>query len=237
MAKLFIVGTPIGNPDDISIRALKYLDRAKNIIAENPDSFGKLLSYFGLDKSNAKIMYAHSWPKYIGEKPLMLEVMKLLKSGEDVYMVCDGGMPGLADPGGLLIHECIREKIEVISTPGPSIVISAAVSAGYSEELFFTGFIPKNKEYRKSFLEKYSQNIMPNLFLLTNQKDYLASVMDDLLKIWGDRNGALCYNLTTSKEHIKHGSLSDLTKHLIYTYTPDNEVCLIVNGITNTTRT
>ncbi|NBP58884.1 hypothetical protein EBU71_20530 [bacterium] len=230
MAKLFIVGTPIGNPDDISIRALKYLDRAKNIVAENPESFAKLLGSFGLDKSNAKIMYAHTWPDYIGEEPIIEEAISLLKSGEDVYVFCDGGMPGVADPGGLLINKCIKEKIEIVSTPGPSIVISAAVSAGYSNELFFTGFIPKDERHRKTFLERYSNNIMPNLFLLINQKDYLASVMDDLLKIWGDRNGALCYNLTTKKEHITHGTLSELRQDLMYTYVSENEVCLIVDG-------
>lgn len=233
MATLFVVGTPIGNPEDMSIRALNYLKEAKNIIAENPPMLQKLLDSLGLDKSDANIMYNHSWPEWIGEEPIIPEAMKLLKSGEDVYVVCDGGMPVVSDPGGLLISSCIREGIKVVATPGPSIVACAPVITGV-DVFMFLGFIPKNEMIRKSSLKMFYRNPMPNLWLLINDKDYFVSAMDDLIKIWGDRKGALCYNLTTNREYVTYGRLNELKEHWLNHYMPDNEVCLVVDGLHGT---
>lgn len=231
MSKLFLVGTPIGNLDDMSIRALNYLKEAKNIVAENPPMFKILLDNLGLDKSDANIMYAHTWPNIIGEEPLVEGVLEILKSGEDVYVVCDGGMPGISDPGGLLASECIKRNIQVISTPGPSVISSAAVSTGCTNGFTFLGFIPKDPITRKTTLKRFAQNPLPNLYLLINQKDYFNEAMDDLIKIWGDRNAALCYNLTTSKEHITYGRLSHLKEYWLNHYSGDNEAMLVIEGL------
>lgn len=230
MSKLFIVGTPIGNVEDMSIRALNYLKEAKNIIAENPEMFQKLLDSLGLDKSDANIMYNHTWPEWIGEEPIIPEAMRLLKSGEDVYLVCDGGMPVTTDPGGLLVSHCIKEGIKVVATPGPSIVACAPAMTGV-DSFMFLGFIPKNETVRKTTLKRFSGNPLPNLWLLINDKDYFMSAMDDLIKIWGDRNAALCYNLTTSKEQVTYGRLSALKEDWLNHYMPDSEVCLMVDGL------
>lgn len=231
MGKLIIVGTPIGNPDDISVRALNYLKEAKHIVAENPDVFKTFINGLGLDKSDANIMYSKTWPEYIGEEPIVNDVLELLFNGEDVYVVCDGGMPGIADPGGLLIRECIKRNIPVVSTPGPSVIASAAVSTGCDNGFTFLGFLPKDQMIRLTSLKRFCSNPLPNLYLLINQKDYFIEAMDDLIKIWGDRNGALCYNLTTSRESIVYGKLSFLKEHWLNHFVDDNEAMLVIDSI------
>jgi 16S rRNA (cytidine1402-2'-O)-methyltransferase len=233
MAKLFIVGTPIGNPDDISLRSIKYLKEAKNIVAENPDDFQRLLKSLEIDKSDANIMYARTWPDYIGEQPLIRNVLELLTLGQDVYVVCDGGMPGIADPGGVIIQECIKRSIPVISTPGPSVISSAAVSAGCSNAFLFGGFIPKDKGERLKHLQAYRISPVPYIFLITYMFD--SEGFDDCIKVFGDRNGALCYNLTTPRETIIFGKLSELRDKYLQTFNleePD-EVTLVIDSYPN----
>lgn len=234
MGKLILVGTPIGNLHDMSIRIFNYIKQAKNIIAENPKDFNMLLSTLGLDKSDANIMYAHTWPEYIGDKPLIPKALELLKSGEDVYVVCDGGMPAVADPGYLLIKECIKENIPVISTPGPSAVTVASTITGCGDEFYFGGFISKDKPSRNLQLAKLSYNHMPNLFVLVNDKTYVDEVFQDLIKIWGDRKGALCYNLTTSKEYTTFDTLSELQKHYIDNFYGEDQVMIVIDGLDET---
>lgn len=234
MGKLILVGTPIGNLHDMSIRIFNYIKQAKNIIAENPKDFNMLLNTLGLNKSDANIMYAHTWPEYIGDKPLILKALELLKSGEDVYVVCDGGMPGIADPGDNIIKACIKEGIEIISTPGPSAITVASTITGCGNEFYFGGFISKDKPSRNLQLAKLSYNHMPNLFVLINDQTYIDEVFQDLIKIWGDRKGALCYNLTTSKEYTTFGILSELQKHYIDNFYGEDQVMIVIDGLDET---
>ncbi len=233
MAKLFIVGTPIGNPDDISLRSIKYLKEAKNIVAENPDDFQRLLKSLEIDKSDANIMYARTWPDYVGEEPLIRNVLELLISGEDVYVVCDGGMPGVADPGEAIIQECIKRSIPVISTPGPSAIMSSIVSTGCASSFLFGGFLPKDKGARLRHLQAFRLNIVPSIFLITYMFD--EDGFNDCIKILGDRNGALCYNLTTPRETIIFGKLSELRDKYIQTFNPEqpDDVTFIIDSHPN----
>jgi len=233
MSKLFIVGTPIGNPEDMSIRALNYLKDAKNIVAENPDDFQRLLKSLEIDKSDANIMYARTWPDFIGEEPLIRNVLDLLTSGEDVYVVCDGGMPGVADPGQAIIKECIKRSIPVISTPGPSVIMSSAVSAGISNAFMFGGFIPKEKGERLKNLQAYRVSPVPYIFFITYMFD--EDGFNDCIKVLGDRNGALCYNLTTDRETIIFGKLSELKDKYVLRFNAEqpNDVTLIIDSYPN----
>lgn len=231
MGKLYIVGTPIGNLDDMPIKNLNYLKNAKNILAENPQIFTKLCQELKIDKSDAKVLYAHTWPDYIGESPeLILQCMTILKE-EDLYVVCDGGMPGISDPGGWLVIECIKAGIEVIATPGPSVISTAAIKGGLVSGFAFLGFLPKEKDDREFLLKNMCHNPLPNLFLLINRKEYFEEAFNDLVKIWGDRDGALLYNLTTNKETIVYGTLSGLKREWFDRYAEENEVCLVVDGV------
>lgn len=167
MSKLFMVGTPIGNPEDMSVRSLNYIKEAKNIVAENPEDFKRFLESLNIDKTGANIMYAHTWPDHIGEEPLIRNVLELLTSGEDVYVICDAGMPGVADPGESIAQECIKRGIQIISTPGPSVIIASAVSAGISNAFLFGGFLPKEKDMRLKNLQAYRVSPVPYIFLIT----------------------------------------------------------------------
>jgi 16S rRNA (cytidine1402-2'-O)-methyltransferase len=240
VGKLILVGTPIGNSHDTSIRTFNYLKQAKNIVAENPEGFKQTLSMFGLDKSDANVMYAQTWPEYLGEQPILEDVLKLLESGENVYVVCDAGMPSISDPGGVIIKECIKKGIDVIATPGPSAVIAGAAITGCVNGFVYAGFIPKDKEQRKEFSKIYKHSPVPNLCFLVNMYDgravedeYTVDILDGLIKDWGDRNGALCYNLTTSKEYVVFGKLSELKNHYIQNY-GHNEVMIVIDSFSPT---
>lgn len=235
MSKLFMVGTPIGNPEDMSIRSLNYIKEAKNIVAENPEDFKRFLESLNIDKADANIMYAHTWPNLIGEEPLIRNVLDLLTKGEDVYIVCDAGMPGVADPGGAIVQECIKRGIQVVSTPGPSVIISSAVSAGISNTFLFGGFLPKEKYERLKNLQIYRVSPFPCIFFITYMFD--ADGFDDCIKVLKDRNGALCYNLTTPRETIIFGKLSELRDKYVQRFNAEDPdyVTLIIDSYSNKT--
>jgi 16S rRNA (cytidine1402-2'-O)-methyltransferase len=233
MSKLFMVGTPIGNPEDMSVRSLNYIKEAKNIVAENPEDFKRFLESLNIDKTGANIMYAHTWPDHIGEEPLIRNVLDLLTSGEDVYVICDAGMPGIADPGGAIAQECIKRGIQIISTPGPSVIIASAVSAGISNAFLFGGFLPKEKGMRLKNLQAYRVSPVPYIFLITYFFD--ADGFDDCIKVMGDRNGALCYNLTTTRETTIFGKLSELKEKYAQRFNAEqpDDVTLIIDSYPN----
>ena len=228
-----MVGTPIGNLEDMSIRSLNYIKEAKNIVAENPKDFKRFLESLNIDKSGANIMYAHTWPNLIGEEPLIRNVLDLLTSGEDVYVICDAGMPGVADPGGAIAKECIKHGIQVVSTPGPSVTIASAVSTGISNAFLFGGFLPKEKGMRLKNLQAYIVSPAPCIFLITYMFD--ADGFDDCIKVLGDRNGALCYNLTTPRETIIFGKLSELREKYVQRFNAEqiDYVTLIIDSYPN----
>jgi len=204
---LYIVSTPIGNLDDITLRALKVLKDVDVIAAEDTRHSRKLLTHFGISKR--LISY---WGEK--EKAKSEEVLRLLHEGKDVALVSDSGTPGISDPGEVLIKKAIESSISLVPVPGPSAVITAIVVSGLStKEFVFLGFVPPKKGERKRFLEKAAVEKRTAVFYESPHR--LLDCLDDLNEIIPDRNMAVCHEMTKLHESVARGTVCDVLESMV----------------------
>tara|TARA_B100002052_G_C15787657_1_gene554725 strand:+ start:273 stop:1112 length:840 start_codon:yes stop_codon:yes gene_type:complete len=153
---LYIVSTPIGNLEDITLRALNVLKNSKQILCEDTRRSLKLLNHYKIKK---KLISYHKF----NEKSVAESVINFISKGNTVSIICDAGTPTLSDPGMLLVRKCIKNKINVYPIPGASAITTAMSVSGFEEKYFFYGFLPKkNKEIEKALneLENLNSNIV-----------------------------------------------------------------------------
>ena len=136
LSGLYIVSTPIGNLEDITLRALKVLKFSDKILCEDTRRSLKLLNHYGIKK---RLISYHKF----NEKKIVSTIIDFLKKGEKVSLISDAGTPILSDPGLILIRECIKNKIKVFPIPGVSAITTAMSISGFDEKYFFYGFLPK----------------------------------------------------------------------------------------------
>jgi len=136
---LYIVSTPIGNLEDITLRALNVLKNSDQILCEDTRRSLKLLNYYDIKK---KLISNHKF----NEKKILGPIIKLIKSGKVISIISDAGTPALSDPGLILIKECIKETIKIFPIPGVSAITTAMSVSGYDEKYFFYGFLPKKEK-------------------------------------------------------------------------------------------
>ena len=140
---LYIVSTPIGNLEDITLRALNVLKNSDQILCEDTRRSIKLLNHYGIKK---KLISNHKF----NEKKVLLSAIKLIESGNLVSIISDAGTPVLSDPGLILVKECIKRQIGIFPIPGVSAITTGMSVSGFDEKFFFYGFLPKkNKEIEK----------------------------------------------------------------------------------------
>ena len=137
---LYIVSTPIGNLEDVTIRALEVLRKSDYILCEDTRVSKILLKKYEI---NSKLISNHKF----NEKKNVSKILDLLKRGLIISMISDAGTPSISDPGITLINECINNNIEIIPLPGPSSVLTAVSISGFSEKFFFTVFFQKKKKF------------------------------------------------------------------------------------------
>jgi len=153
---LYIVSTPIGNLEDITLRALNVLKNSDQILCEDTRRSLKLLNYYDIKK---KLISNHKF----NEKKILNPVIKLIKSGKMISIISDAGTPALSDPGLILIKACIKEKIKIFPIPGVSAITTAMSVSGYDEKYFFYGFLPKKEkeiESKVKELKDFNFNIV-----------------------------------------------------------------------------
>ncbi len=153
---LYIVSTPIGNLEDITLRALNVLKKSDQILCEDTRRSIKLLNHYGIKN---KLVSNHKF----NEKKILNSVIEFIQKGKLVSIISDAGTPTLSDPGLILVRECIKKKINVFPIPGVSAVTTAMSVSGFDEKYFFYGFLPKkNKELEKvcNELKDYNFNIV-----------------------------------------------------------------------------
>jgi len=153
---LYIVSTPIGNLEDITLRALNVLKNSDKILCEDTRRSIKLLNYYGIKK---KLIPNHKF----NEKKITNSIIELIKKGERVSIISDAGTPTLSDPGLILIKECIKRKIKIFPIPGVSAVTTAMSVSGFDEKYFFYGFLSKkSSEIKKEIdaIKNYNSNIV-----------------------------------------------------------------------------
>ena len=223
MAKLFIVPTPIGNLDDITLRAVKTLSAADVVLAEDTRTTQVLLKHLGLEK---KLWSHHKF----NEHAAVEAVAQTIESGENVALVSDAGTPGISDPGFLLVRTCIEHGIEVETLPGATAFVPALVNSGLPCDRFcFEGFLP-HKKGRMKKLQKLASEERTLIFYELPYR--LVKTLTQLSEIFGpDRRASVSRELTKKFEETRRGTLEELSEYFSQNE-PKGEIVLIVAGCT-----
>ena len=203
--RLFIVPTPIGNLEDITLRAIEVLKSVDVILAEDTRTSGKLLKHFGI-VTRMQAYHQHN------EHKLVAGLVERIIGGETMAVITDAGTPGISDPGFLLVRECLKEGIEVETLPGATAFIPALVNSGLPCDKFhFEGFLPQKKG-RQSRLKELTELQVTLVFYESPHR--LIKTLKQLITFFGeDRQAAVSRELTKLHEENVRGSLSDLLHH------------------------
>ena len=217
--KLYIVATPIGNLDDITLRALKILKEVNLIAAEDTRQTLKLLNHYDISKP---LISYHRHNEDLKSDVLI----EKLKNGENIAIVSDAGTPGICDPGEEVIKKAIEENIEVIPIPGPCAMITALIASGIStKEFVFLGFLPLNKKLRKQKLEEIQKS--DKTIILYEAPHKMKATLLDLKNILLNRKIVLARELTKIHEEFIRKNIDELLNEI------DNlkgEMILIIEG-------
>ena len=160
---LYIVSTPIGNLDDITLRALEVLKKSDIILCEDTRRSLKLLGYY---KINKKLLSYHKF----NEKKQISNIIEYFKEGKILSLISDAGTPLLSDPGKLLVNECVKKEIQVIPIPGVSSITAAMSISGFSDKFLFYGFLPKTENELIKTLTPLSHNNFTQIFFAPSKK-------------------------------------------------------------------
>lgn len=218
MGTLFVVGTPIGNLEDITLRALRVLKEVNLIAAEDTRKTLKLLSHYGIQK------HLESYHRHSGAAKRE-RILGALSDG-DVAVVSEAGMPGISDPGQDLIAAAIGAGFQVVPVPGPSALLSGLVVSGLPTDRFlFLGFLPRVRSDRRKLLSHVAQ-LSYTLVVFEAPHRLLASLAD-LEEVLGARDAAAVRELTKVHEEVVRGRLSEL-RQVFTTRPPRGEFTLVI---------
>jgi len=203
---LYIVGTPIGNLEDITLRALRILKEVDLIACEDTRHTQKLLNHYNISK--ALVSY-HEHNELTRSPELLIQ----LEQGAKIALVSDAGMPLISDPGYRLVTLCVRHKIPVVPVPGPSAMLAALAAAGLSnEEFLFLGFLPQRSGERRRMLEHL--RIEERTMIFYEAPHRVAESVADAQEILGDRPACIAREVTKLHEEFLRGKLSQLAESL-----------------------
>jgi len=221
--KLYICGTPIGNLDDITFRAVKTLENVDLIAAEDTRRTEQLLNHFKIDN---KLTSYHEHNEREKAKKLIAE----LKDGYDIALVSDAGMPEISDPGLILIKEAIKVNIEIIPVPGPTALIPALVVSGIQTDKFsFFGFVPKKGKEREEFIEELINEEKTSIFYESPYR--VKKIFEDLSEKIPERKAALVREITKIHEEKIYGTVNDIIKK-IESKEIKGEIVVVIEGRT-----
>lgn len=221
IGKLYVCPTPIGNLEDITIRTLNVLKEVDFIAAEDTRHTIKLLNHYEIKKPLISY-HEHN------EKSKSIHIIDRIIDGEDCGLVSDAGMPGISDPGEILIREAINHNICVIGLPGPSASILALVTSGLNTSKFvFEGFLSSKKSERVKRLKEIESE--KRTIILYESPYRLTKTLNDMKNVLGNRNIVVSREMTKKFEEISRGNISEVID--IYTEkTPKGEIVIVVDG-------
>jgi 16S rRNA (cytidine1402-2'-O)-methyltransferase len=203
---LYLVGTPIGNLEDISLRALRILKEVDLIACEDTRHTQKLLNHYDI----AKTLVSYHEHNEMTRSP---ELLIKLEDGAKIALVSDAGMPLVSDPGYRLVTLCVRHRIPVVPIPGPSALLAALAGSGLpSEEFLFVGFLPQRSGERRRMLEHL--RIEERTIVLYEAPHRIAESIADAREILGDRPACIAREVTKLHEEFLRGKLSQLAESL-----------------------
>jgi 16S rRNA (cytidine1402-2'-O)-methyltransferase len=218
MPVLYVVATPIGNLEDISLRAIRVLKEVKLIAAEDTRKTRRLLNAYDI-RTPMTSYYEHN-------KLTKLEYIVEQLSEGDIALVSDAGMPGISDPGYELIAAAGKQNIQVVPIPGPSAIITALAVSGLPTDRFtFIGFLPPKTSARKRALESVVNEAGTIITLEAPHR--IIDTLEDILAVLGDRRIAIGRELTKLHEEIYRGTVSEAIKHFT---APRGEFTLVIEG-------
>lgn len=225
MAKLTVVPTPIGNLEDITLRALKALREADLILAEDTRTSSILLRHYEIDKP-LESHHKHN------EHKTSARLAERIAQGLNVALISDAGTPGINDPGAMLVSACIAQGIDVTCLPGATALIPALVSSGLDTTRFcYEGFLPVKKG-RQTLLRALATET--RTIVIYESPFRVCRTLSDMIEYFGaDRPAATCRELSKIHEEVLRGTLQELKDHFSQT-PPKGEFVLIVSGAPET---
>ena len=200
---LYVCATPIGNLEDITLRALRVLREVDLIVGEDSRHTRKLLSHYDIHTPFAPSLYQ-------GVEEARVEgVLRVLREGKDVALVCDAGTPLISDPGYPLVRACLAEGIKVVPVPGASAFLAALVASGLPPDRFlFLGYLPRKSGPRKKVLESLSE--LPYTAILYESPHRVLSTLEELARLFPRRPLVLARELTKVYEEFIHGTAEEV---------------------------
>ena len=204
-SKLYIVSTPIGNYDDITLRAINILQEVDFIICEEYKEAKRLLHHLKIEKE------LHSLNEH-NEKEFSFDLLKLIQEKKSAALISDCGTPLFSDPGITLVNLCIESGIEIIPIPGASSLMAALVGSGFNiNKFYFAGWLSPKSDLRKKELLRLKG--IKELIIIMETPYRLKSILNDITKVFLEKTkGVIAFNLTLPTEQFYRGSIKDLLK-------------------------
>jgi 16S rRNA (cytidine1402-2'-O)-methyltransferase len=223
MGTLYLVGTPIGNLEDISQRALQTLRQVGLIAAENPSRTQKLLARY--DIRTPMMRYTDAYDR---KKRSRTQAVLVALEEDDVALVSEAGMPGLADPGYELLRAAVERGVPVVPVPGPTAVTAALSVSGLPTERYaFVGFLPRKRAARRKLLASLVD--MPYPVVAYESPHRLLRALQDIQAVLGERRVSASRELTKLHERTRHGTAGGLLAHF-RAHPPRGEFTLVIAG-------
>jgi 16S rRNA (cytidine1402-2'-O)-methyltransferase len=215
---LYVVATPIGNLEDITLRALRVLGEVQLIAAEDTRTARKLLNRYDI-KTRLTSYFEHNKRN---KMPVLLETLE----EQDIALISEAGMPGISDPVYELIKGAIEKGFQVVVLPGPSAVTTAVAASGLpSDQFIYLGFLPRKKGEKRRLLGSVSSE--PRSIVCFESPYRIVDSLGAMLEMLGDRSIAVCREMTKLHEEIYHGPLSAAIKHF---QKPRGEFTVVIQG-------
>jgi len=221
MSKLFLVPTPIGNLEDITLRAIRILKESDLVLAEDTRTSGKLLKHLDVN-THMQSFHMHN------EHKMLDRMIEKLKMGTQIALISDAGTPGISDPGFLLVRACVEEGIETECLPGATALIPALVQSGFPTDRFiFEGFLPPKKG-RQTRLKLWAEESRTIVFYESPHK--IAKTLSQLQEfVGGDRRLSVSRELSKKFEETVRGTVDELIIHFTEK-SPKGEFVVVLEG-------
>jgi 16S rRNA (cytidine1402-2'-O)-methyltransferase len=217
---LFVIATPIGNLSDITLRALEILKDVDLVAAEDTRHSGILLKHYQIAKPLVSY-HEHN------EAMRTAQLVERLAAGEKIALITDAGSPGISDPGGRLIRECIKRALDFTIIPGPSSILTALVGSGFSaEKFFFGGFLPIKSGQRERELRAAAAREETSVYFESPYR--LAKTLKASIDILQDRQLCVARELTKKFEEFRRGTAAELLAHY-EKHLPKGEIVLLIS--------
>ncbi len=220
MSKLYLIPTPIGNLEDITLRSIRILKEVSLILAEDTRTTGKLLKHYEI-KNRLQAFHIHN------EHHVLASIVERIAAGEEMALVSDAGTPAISDPGFLLVRECLKNNIEVESLPGATAFVPALVQSGFpTDRFFFEGFLP-HKKGRQTRLKELAA--MPYTIIFYESPHRLLKTLEQFSEFFGSETQvSVSRELTKMHEENVRGSVTEVTAYFKNKPAIKGEIVIVV---------